>query len=732
MDKYRNPDLPVAQRVEDLMNKMTLEEKIGQMMQIPANHPGNMEKMEEMHIGSYLHCTGDMMGDLQKRAEKTRLGIPLIFGIDAIHGHCFDSRGTVFPTQLAISSSWNRDLIKKMAEVTAREVRANGIHWTFSPVLCVGRDPRWGRIDETFGEDPWLIGELASEMIEGYQGKGDFASRDSILACAKHYAAYGETLGGRDSYEADISRRTMLSTFLPPFEKVVKRGCATLMAGYQSINGEPCSASSWLLRETAKEQWNLDGFIVTDWNNVGSLYDKQKVAKDLKEAAFMAITAGNDMIMTTPSFYENAIELVNEGAIDIALINDSVSRILKSKFQLGLFDNYRYPHKERENEVFGKTEHLEQAYQASKESLVLLKNEGILPINSKNIRKIALVGSNADDVIAQLGDWSFGSMQAGAENDTFHRDQAVTLLAGLRERAAEEGIDINFVRGADPLNHDLNELEDAVKIARSADLVIACVGDTLKLHGEFHDRANLDLDVNQQKLLEAVGETGTPLCVVLMTSKPLTVPWIKKNASALICAFNPGAFGGKALAELLFGDYNPSGKLTISFPHHVGQIPVYYNHYQGWHSAVDSNMNGEERYIDMPEEPLFVFGEGKSYTSFAYDNLKLSKDVIGGDETLLVYVDVTNTGDRAGIEIIQLYINDIVSSVTTPVKELRGFERIALEPGECQTVEFTVSGDDFSLINSKLERVVEPGDFEILVGSSSKKQDLLSKIVKIS
>jgi len=734
MDAYKDSRLPADERAENLLAKMTLEEKVGQMMQLPANHPGNMDKLEEMNIGSYLHCTGDMMRELQERAEESRLGIPLIFGIDAIHGHCFDNAGTVFPTQLGVSCSWNRDLVRRMAGITAKEVRATGIHWTFSPVLCVGRDSRWGRIDETFGEDPWLIGELASEMCGGYQGDGNFASRETILACGKHFAGYAETHGGRDAYEADISRRNMLSLFLPPFEKIVKRGCATLMAGYQSINGEPCSASPWLLRETAKEQWGLKGFIVTDWDNVGSLHTKQKVAADLKEAAYLAVMAGNDMIMTTPSFYEYTLELVREGRIDESLIDDSVRRILRSKFLLGLFDDLRHTPEELKTAVLGKPEHLDASLQASRESLVLLKNEGLLPIGSpklRSVRKIALVGPNADDVVAQLGDWSFGSMQAGAADDSFHRDQTVTLLAGLRERAAREGIDVAFVKGADTVDASFDETAAAAAAAREADLTVACVGDTLSQHGEFHDRADLNLTGRQQALLEAVKETGTPLCAVLMASKPLTVPWLRENADALICAFNPGPGGGTALAEVLFGDLCPSGKLTISFPHHAGQQPVYYNRFAGWHSVNDEALKGEERYIDMPAEPLFAFGEGLSYTSFSYGNLGVSHREVEAGQDLTVTVDVTNRGDREGTEIVQLYINDLYSSVTTPVKELRGFERINLKAGETRTVTLGLPFEDLSLVNRDLQRVVEPGEFEILAGGSSRDRDLLKTVIRV-
>ncbi|MDO6686496.1 MULTISPECIES: glycoside hydrolase family 3 N-terminal domain-containing protein [unclassified Agarivorans] len=729
---YTNPSLSTAERVENLLSLMTVEEKVGQMLQLPANMPENLGKLEDWNVGSYLHCTGNVVAELQARAEKTRLGIPLIFGIDAIHGHCFENNGTVFPTQLALSSAWSKQLSQSMAHVTAVETRACGLHWTFSPVLCVGRDSRWGRVNETFGEDPWLIGELAAAAVYGYQGD-TLASTDTILACAKHYVAYGEATGGRDAYEAEVSPRKLLSLFLPPFEKAVKEAkVATLMVGYQAIDGVPCSANSWLLREVPKNQWGMDGFIVTDWDNIGSLHDKQRVAVDLRHAAKIAVESGNDMIMTTPSFYQHAIDLVADGELDIAFINDAVSRILKYKFELGLFDEHRYTDLSKKDQILGNPAHWHEALEASRQSLTLLKNEGVLPLSSDNKPKILLCGANADDVVAQLGDWSFGSMQAGAADDSYHQKDAITLRQGLQAEADAGRCELNYVRGAAPAEPDFEEILAAADAASNSDIVVACVGDTLSQHGEFHDRADLDLSGHQQAMLEAVKATGKPLIVVFMASKPLTIGWVKQHADAIVCAFNPGAKGGQALSELLFGELNPSGKLTISFPEHVGQSPVYYNKYEGWHARLSERTNNQERYIDMPALPLFSFGEGKSYSEFSYSDLSVANpqlpasDDLAKGEALKVSVNISNVSQRTGLEIAQLYIHDSAASVTVPVLQLRGFERVELAAGETRRVEFSVPYSDLALINAKLEKVVEPGEFKVFVGASSKADDLLS------
>lgn len=715
---YKNPSYTPEERTKDLLSRMTVEEKIGQMCQVDGRNNAEMW-VKERHIGSFLHVIDDEAIRLQKMASETRLGIPLIFGIDAIHGHAFYSGATVFPSQLGMSSSWNTELVAKIARITAKEVALTGLHWTFSPVLCIGRDARWGRVDETFGEDPWLIGVLAAAMIKGYQGE-DLSNPDSILACAKHYVAYGETLGGRDSTEAEVSERKLRSIFLRPFKKAVEAGCTTFMAGYNAIDGVPCSANEWLLKDILKEEWGFDGFVVTDWNNVGNLHNLQKVASSMEQASEIAILAGNDMMMSTAEFYEAAVKLVKEGKVKEELLDDACARILTMKFRLGLFDDRRYPDTSKASMIIGCDEHKKAAYEAALESIVLLKNNNnVLPF-SQDIKHIAVIGPNAENVQSQLGDWSFGTREHPAiPTLDYHTDYdikpIVTVLEGIRKRAGNN-IKVSYEKGCDVMDKNSKNIPSAVAIAKKADVVVAVIGDTNTLNGETRDRADLHLTGAQTELLQALKETGKPLVVVLINGKPLTIPWVKENADAILEAWNPGMEGGNAVASILFGDYNPCGKLTISFPQHVGQQPVYYNQLPGWHGG---------QYADMTAEPLFSFGYGLSYTQYEYSNVVLSSTKLYKDDELIVSVDVKNIGERKGTEIVQVYVNDIYSSVTTPVKELKGFARVTLNPGEKKTVHISIPISSLALVNKECKECVEPGEFEIMVGSSSRDTDLL-------
>ncbi len=718
---YRDPLYSPAERAVDLLKRMTLEEKVGQMVQPNGMDEENPpEKLiEEKNIGTFLHIIGDKCKKYQETARKTRLGIPLLFGIDAIHGHGFQDGAVIFPTQIGLSCSWNPEMIEKVAAITAREVALTGVHWTFSPVLCLARDPRWGRVDETFGEDPYLTGVLAEAMVRGYQGE-DLAASDSILACAKHFVAYGETTGGRDSAECDISERKLRTLFLPPFKRVIDAGCTTVMAGYHANDGVPCSADRRLLKDILKEEWGFEGVVVSDWNNIGHLHTTQKVAKDLKEAAGMGLNAGNDIIMFTLEFYNRALELVREGVIKEEVIDEACRRILELKFRLGLFDGKSFPDTSEAAEIIGCREHREAAYQTALESIVLLKNQdNLLPLD-KDIKRIAVIGPNADDITAQYGDWAIAGRDENgvptAESYGYDKKLATTVLQGIRGRAGKEP-EILYEKGCDVIDKRKENIARAVKVAEQAEVIIAVVGDTTCLYGECLDRADLNLTGAQQELLEALKRTGKPLLVVLINGKPLTVPWVIENADAIIEAWNPGMEGGKAVASVLFGDFNPCGKLTISFPRHVGQLPVYYNQLPGWHT---------DRYQDMTVEPLFSFGYGLSYTSFEYSNLRVKNNRVKQDDIINVYVDIENTGSRAGIEIIQAYVNDLYSSVTTPVKELKGFSRLNLKPGEKRTVEIEIPVRSLSLVNRELEEMVEPGEFELMVGRSSRDEDLLT------
>jgi len=703
---YQDSSRKVSERVEDLLSRMTVEEKIGQMCQAPADKPGAEDALAK-GFGSFLTVYGEKAAKLQETALKSRLGIPLIFGIDAIHGHNFYFGATVFPTQLGLSSSWNPALMETVGRVTAKEMAVTGVHWTFSPVLCIARDLRWGRIDETFGEDAYLIGELACGMIRGYQGHS-WSDENAVLACAKHYAGYSEGEGARDASEAWHTERRMRLTFLPAFEAAARGACATFMVAYEAIDGTPCSANPWLLKTVLRDEWGFRGFAVTDWNNVGYMVSLQHTAATIADAAKIAIEAGNDMIMNTAAFFEAGVALVKEGKVDVALVDEAVRRILTFKFELGLFDGKRRGDKSKEREVIATQEHRAASLEAAYQSIVLLTNrDSALPIG-KAPKRIAAIGPNADDVKAQLGDW--------VHNDGQPRENVVTILDGIRKRAGK-GCEVVYARGCDTIDPSTEGIAEAADAAAKADVAIVVVGDTVAYTGEGRDRANLDLSGGQQRLVEAVRAAAKKMVVVLVNSKPLSIPWLVEHADAIIEAWNPGMEGGTAVAGIIFGDRAPSGKLTISFPYHVGQQPVYYNQMPGWHSNA--------KYVDMPKEPLFAFGYGLSYTTFAYSNLRVADARLKSGQPLCVSVDVTNTGKRAGTEIAQLYVQDLVTSATMPVKELKGFERFDLAAGEKRTLSYEVPYDRLAIVDRDAKRVVEPGEFEVMVGGSSRDEDLL-------
>lgn len=710
---YRDPSLSVEARVADLLGRMTLEEKVGQLIMWDAR-PADLSFINTHYPGSILHIWGEKLERAMDLAAQNRLGIPLLVGEDAIHGHSFWKGATIFPTQLAMAASWNPDLLEQVGRVTAEEVIPTGIHWTFSPVLCLARDLRWGRIGETFGEDPYLIGELGAALIRGYQGRG-LGDPAGILATAKHYAGYSETQGGRDASEADISRRKLRSYFLPPFERAVQAGVMTFMTGYQSMEGVPATANHWLLTEVLKDEWGFEGVLVTDWDNVGRLVKEQKICADYVEAAIVAVRAGNDIIMTTPEFYEAAIEAVRTGRLAESEIDAPCARFLALKFRLGLFENPRRPDLQRAAIEISRPEHRAVNLEAARQSLVLLQNHGLLPLDPTRLKSIAVIGPNADDDLQQLGDWSLGSSQHPPEAGKHPREKTTTVLDGLRA-LAPKGLEVRYERGCSIINDDLSGLPAAVAAAQAAEVVVAVVGDHLNYIGETLSTATLELQGGQIALLDALEQTGKPMIVVLVNSKPLVLPASAKRAAAILELFNPGMEGGRALAEALWGLFNPSGKLTISIPVHVGQQPVFYSQVRGQHG---------DRYADLTQEPLFPFGHGLSYTRYAYSNLRLASSHLTSGETVRVFVDVENVGPRAGVEIVQVYVSDVVTSATWVNKALKGFARVQLAPGEKKTVQVELPWRSFALVNAQGNSVVEPGEFEILVGPSSRDRDLL-------
>jgi beta-glucosidase len=710
---YRNPALSVDERVADLVARMTLEEKVGQLLMLDARGE-DLSFVNTRQPGALLHILGAKVGRAMDLAARNRLAIPLLIGEDGIHGHSFWKDANIFPTQLAMAASWDPGLLERMGRGTAEEMAPTGIHETFSPVLGVARDLRWGRTGETFGEDPYLDGELGAALIRGYQGKG-LDDPTAVLATAKHYAGYCETQGGRDASEADISRRKLRSYFLPPFERAARAGAMMFMTGYQSMDGVPSTANKWLLRDVLKEEWGFEGVLVTDWDNVGRLVHEQKVAATDADAAIVAIRAGNDLIMTTPQFYEGAILAVKSGRLKESEIDEPLKRFLALKFRMGLFENPRRPDLAKAAVEVARPDHRAAVLDAARESLVLLQNDGLLPLDPAKARSIAVVGPNADDDLQQLGDWSLGSSQHPPEAGKHPRERTVTVLDGFRA-VAPAGTIIRYEKGCAINDADLGGVPAAVAAARASDVVVAVVGDHLDFIGEEKSTATLEMQGGQVALLDALEKTGKPMVVVLVNSKPLVLPPSVKRAAAILEGFNPGMEGGRAIAEAAFGPLNPSGKLTVSFPVHVGQQPVFYNQVRGQHGT---------RYADLTQEPLFPFGHGLSYTTYEYSNARLASPTLARGQAATVSVDVENTGARAGDEIVQVYVSDVVTSVTWVNKALKGFARVHLEPGEKETVTVRLPWESFQLVDADGRYVVEPGDFDVLVGASSRDKDLL-------
>lgn len=728
--RYLDTDAPVAERVADLLGRMTLPEKVGQMMQLPA-HQGLRELVADMHVGSILHTPPAAIAEAASLVAQTRLRIPLLVAEDCIHGHSFWRGATIFPTQLGMAATWDPSLASAVARVTAVEASATGIHWTFSPVLCIARDLRWGRVSETFGEDPFLIGEFASAMVRGYQGDG-LSDPTAILACAKHFAGYSETQGGRDASEADISRRKLRSWFLPPFERVAREGCRTFMLGYQSMDGVPITVNSWLLDEVLRGEWGYTGTLVTDWDNVGRMVWQQRVYADHTEAAAAAVKAGNDMVMTTPQFFAGAQDAVAKGLLEEADLDAAVARILTLKFELGLFENPRGP---RDTAVIGSAPHLDLALEVARKSLVLLKNDGLLPLSSPS--SVAVVGPNADDAQTQLGDWAGSSGQADWLTDGQPREMIETVLDGFRALvpsvAHARGADILTV-GVDPEGTHFPDgqprpevvipsppsdalISSAVAAAADAEVVVAVVGDRIELVGEGRSTATLELVGGQVALLDALAATGKPLVVVVIASKPLVLPASALNAAAIIYAFNPGMRGGRAVAELALGLIEPSGRLPISFARHAGQLPVYYNQIPGQHGT---------RYADLTQTPAFAFGDGLSYTTVEYRDLRVTTPVVAPDGTVRASVTVANTGSRPAVETVQVYVRDTVTSVTWAEKELKAYRQVTVAPGAAEVVEIELAAASCALVDAAGRRIVEPGAFELLVGPSSRDEVLQS------
>ncbi|MDT0645091.1 beta-glucosidase BglX [Zunongwangia sp. F260] len=716
----------ITQKVDSLLNLMTLEEKVGQMNQYngfwevtgPAPEGGSAElKYEHLRsglVGSMLTVRGvEQVRAVQKIVvEETRLGIPLIIGFDVIHGY-----KTLSPIPLAESASWDLEAIRKSAEVAASEAAASGINWTFAPMVDISRDARWGRVMEGGGEDPYLGSKIAVARVKGFQGE-DLSHPLTIAATAKHFAGYGFAEAGREYNKADIGTLTLHNIVLPPFKAAEEAGVKTFMNGFNELNGVPVTGNEYLLRDILKQKWGFEGFVISDYASIEEMATHGFV-KNEKMAAKKAVQAGVDMDMESYSYVNELVALVNEGQVDEALIDDAVRRILRVKFELGLFeDPYRYLDEEREQNIIGSKENHEAVLDMAKKSIVLLKNENnILPLEKKG-QNIALIGPLADDKNSPLGSWRIAS-----DDNT-----AVSVLEGMQKY---EGNNLVFEKGADLVNGRvtfINELEfnttdksgfdAALEAAKDADVVVMVLGEHGFQSGEGRSRTNLDLPGVQQELMEKVYEVNQNIVLVLNNGRPLAIEWAEENIPAIVEAWHLGTETGNAVAQVLYGDYNPSGKLPMTFPRNVGQTPIYYNHGNTGRPEA-TEMVFWSHYMDVENTPLYPFGYGLSYTDFSYDNLKLDKEEVSVSGELNISVEVTNTGNYDGKEVIQLYIRDMYASVIRPVKELKGFELVEISKGETKTVNFTLTEKELGFYNAQGEYVVEPGEFQILVGGSS-------------
>lgn len=718
--------------IDQLMKKMTLEEKIGQL-NLPvtgeittgqAKSSDVAKRIRNGEVGGLFNLKGvERIREVQRQAvEESRLGIPLLFGMDVIHGY-----ETIFPIPLGLSCTWDMKAIEESARIAAVEASADGISWTFSPMVDVSRDPRWGRVSEGNGEDPFLGAAIARAMIRGYQGK-DMSRNDEIMACVKHFALYGASEAGRDYNTVDMSRQRMFNEYMLPYQAAVEAGVGSVMASFNEVDGVPATGSKWLMTDVLRKQWGFDGFVVTDYTGINEMIDHGM--GDQQTVASLALNAGVDMDMVSDAFSGTLKKSVEEGKVSAAAIDAACRRILEAKYKLGLFDNpYKYCDVNRPKKQIFTKEHRAIARKTASESFVLLKNEGVLPLSKKGT--IAVVGPLANTRSNMPGTWSVAAVL----------DNAPSLVEGLREVVGDRAKvvtakgsnligDADYEKRATMFGRELHRdnrtdrelLDEALKVAAGADVIVAALGESSEMSGESSSRTNLEMPDVQRALLQELLKTGKPVVLVLFTGRPLVLTWEEEHVPAILNVWFGGSEAAYAISDVLFGDVNPSGKLTATFPQNVGQIPLFYNHkntgrplQEGrWFEKFRSN------YLDVSNEPLYPFGYGLSYTTFAYSDIHLSSTEMSADGELTATVTVTNTGSRDGAEVVQLYIRDLVGSVTRPVKELKGFEKIFLKAGESRKVSFSITPELLKFYNYDLQFVCEPGDFDVMIGGNSR------------
>ncbi len=738
--KYKQVDVNVDDRVDDLLSRMTLTEKIQQMNQLvglkhmqraeknispeqlhnndalgyyPGIHSTDVEKMiEKGEIGSFLHVvTSEEANYLQTIAKKSRLQIPLLIGIDAIHGNGLYHGATIYPTPIGLASTWDENISEQMSIETAKEMRASGSHWAFTPNIDIARDPRWGRVGETFGEDPYLVSKMGVAMIKGLQ-QGDFTGSEKVIACAKHLIGGGDPMNGTNASPLDISIRTLREMHLPPYKKAIQESNVySIMAAHNEVNGIPCHENSELMTDILRKEFGFNGFYVSDWLDIERLHLLHKTAENIDDAFASSVNAGMDMHMHGPSFVESLVRSVENGIVPESRIDDACRMILTAKFKLGLFDN-PFTDKNTEEKVVFNQVHQATALNAARKSIVLLKNNGILPLKKNKYNRIFITGPNADNQTI-LGDWSLYQPE----------DRVITIKEGLEAISTENNFILDYFDSGKIIGKEKDsDIDIAVKRAIKSDLAIIVVGENSlrykpkeKTCGENMARAHINLAGKQLKLIQEIEKTGVPVIVILVNGRPISEEWVEENIPAIIETWEPGSFGGQAVAEILFGDVNPSGKLPITFPITVGQTKMYYNHKPSTYF---------HKYKFTPTTPLYHFGYGLSYTNFKFSNLKVENDRIEAEDNFIVSVEVENTGKLIGDEIVQVYIRDNYSSVTRPVKELKSYKRITLKPGGNKIIKFEMTTQDLAFYNKNMEWGVEKGDFTIMVGNSSRDEDL--------
>lgn len=710
---WKTDEQAMKQLIDSLLSVMTLEEKIGQTVLYssgwtvtgPSLDENYTKYLKEGYVGALFNAhSAEYTRKMQKIAvEETRLGIPLLFGYDVIHGY-----KTIFPIPLGEAASWDLEMMEKTARVAAAEAAAEGIHWTYAPMVDIARDPRWGRISEGAGEDVFLGNAIAKARVRGFQGT-NLSDVSTVLACAKHYAAYGAAQAGRDYHTVDISERELRSTYLPPFIASVEAGVATFMTSFNEISGIPASGNAFLLNDVLRGEWNFDGFVVTDYTSINEMVP-HGFSSDEKHAAEQAMNAGVDMDMQGGAFLNHLKELIEEGKVNESRVEEAARRILEMKYRLGLFDDpYRYCDTDREKETIYDPRFLETARDMARKSMVLLKNKNkTLPLGKD--KKVALIGPLAKDEHHILGSWAARGDRTG---------KAVSVYEGFEQMGMADKV--VYARGCNIDSNDKSGFAAAIRAARRSDVVVMVLGESEHMSGEAASRTNIDLPGVQKELIAEVKKTGKPLIIVLMNGRPLALEYEDEVADAMLEAWQPGTMGGIAITDVLYGDYNPSGKLPVTFPRNVGQIPIYYNMKNTGRPIHPANPKQDYRsnYIDSPNTPLYPFGHGLGYTKFSYSEVGLNKSTIGFKDELVASVTVKNTGKRTGSEIVQLYVRDLVGTVTRPIKELKGFKKITLEPGKETVVDFTITSNDLRFYDQHMDFVAEPGSFELYIGTDS-------------